>query len=77
MRLYLLRIYFYFFERTDLLKSCIKQPQSYLKTQEIEIKFNLKILFYAAFVGELQKLYGYNKGLFLPSSYFVLDYDFE
>ena len=36
---------FLFFQRTDSLKSCIKQPQSNLKCQKIEIKFNLEILF--------------------------------
>ena len=46
MHLFLLRIYFYFFQQTDPLKCCIKQPQSHLKNQKIEIKFTLKILFY-------------------------------
>ena len=55
MRLFLLRIYFYFFQRTGFLKSCIKQPQSYLKSQKMEIKFNLEILFYTVFIGKLQK----------------------
>ena len=32
----------------------IKQPQSYLKSQKIEIKFNLEILFYTVFIGKLQ-----------------------
>ena len=54
MRLFVFRIYFYFFQRTDSLKSYIKQPQSYLKCPKIEIKFNLEILFYTVFLGKLQ-----------------------
>ena len=57
MRLYLLRIYFYFFQRTDSLECYIKQPQSYLKNQKIEIKFVLKILLYTVFISKLQKLH--------------------
>ena len=57
MRLFLLRIYFYFFQRIGPLKSCRKQPQSYLKSQKMEIKFNLEILFYTVFIGKLQKLH--------------------
>ena len=52
-----LRIYFYFFQQTDSLKSCIKQPQSFLKSQKIEIRLNLEILFYTVFIGKLQKLH--------------------
>ena len=40
-------------EQSDSLKSWLKQPQSYLKSQKIEIEFNLEILFYAVFVGKL------------------------
>ena len=57
MSLFLLRIYFCFFQRTDSLISCIKQSQSYLKSQKIEIKFNLEILFYTVFIGKLQKVH--------------------
>ena len=51
MCLFLLRIYFYLFfpQRTGSLKSCIKQPQSYLKSQKIEIKFNLEIIFLSSY----------------------------
>ena len=44
MRLFLLRVHFYFFQYNEFLKSCLKQPQLYLKSQRIEIKFSLKIL---------------------------------
>ena len=47
----------FFFQRTDSLKSCLKQPQSYLKRQKIEIKVNLEILFYTVFIGKLEKLH--------------------
>ena len=50
MRLFLLHIYFYFFQRTDSLECCIKN-------QKIEIKFVLKILFYTVFVSKLQTLH--------------------
>ena len=46
MCLSLLRVYFYFifyFQLTDSLEPCVKQPQSFLKSQKIEIKFNLEI----------------------------------
>ena len=46
--------HFFFLQQTDSLKSCIKQSQSYLKSQKIEIKSNLEILFYTVFVGKLQ-----------------------
>ena len=40
MHLFLLRVYFFFlFQRTLSLKSCIKQPKSYLKSKKIEIRF--------------------------------------
>ena len=57
MRLFLLLICFYFFQETNSLKPYIKQPQSYLKRQKIEIKLNLEILSYAVFIGKLQKLH--------------------
>ena len=44
-------------EQSDSLKSWLKQPQSYLKSQKIEIEFNLEILFYVVFVGKLKKLH--------------------
>ena len=56
MRLFFLRIYFCFLQGTDSLKSSKKQPQSYLKSQKIEIKFNLEILFYTTFIDKLQKI---------------------
>ena len=37
---------FLFFQQTDSLKSFIMQPQSYLKSQKMEIKFVLEILCY-------------------------------
>ena len=46
---------FLFFQQTDSLKSCIKHPQSYLKSHQTEINFNLEILFYRVFIGKLQK----------------------
>ena len=49
---FLPRVYFYW---TNSLKSCIKQPQLYLKRQKLEIKFNLEILFYTVFIGKLPK----------------------
>ena len=62
MHLFLLRVHFYFFQRTGSLKSCIKQPQSYLKSKKkkkkkIQIKFILENLFYVVFIGKLQKLH--------------------
>ena len=57
MRLFLPRINFCFFQRAESLKSCIKQPQLYLKSYNIEIKFNLEILFYTIFICKLQKIH--------------------
>ena len=48
---------FVFFQRTDSLEPCIRQPQAYLKSQKTEIKFNSEISFYTVFIGKLQKLY--------------------
>ena len=45
------------FYRNQSLKSCIKQPQSYLKCQKIKIKVLWKILFYSVFIGKPQKLH--------------------
>ena len=55
MCLFLLRIYFYLFspQRTGSLKSCIKPPQSYLKSQKIEIKFNGVFINFAKFTGNM------------------------
>ena len=49
--------FFFFFQWTDSLKSCIKQTQSYLKSQKIKNKFNLEILCNTVFIGKLQKLH--------------------
>ena len=57
MRLFLLLIYFCYFQQTDSFKPYIKQPQSYLKSQKIEIKLNLEILSEAVVIGTLQKLH--------------------
>ena len=57
MRLFLLRIYFYFFQRTDSLECCVQQPQSYLKNQKIEIKFVLKNFILYSIISKLQKLH--------------------
>ena len=67
MRLFLLRMYFYFFRRTDSLECCIKQPQSYLKNQKIEIKFVLKILFYAVFISKLHLFKSSRREIFYKS----------
>ena len=67
MRLFLLRMYFYFFRRTDSLECCIKQPQSYLKNQKIEIKFVLKILFYAVFIRRLHLFKSSRREIFCKS----------
>ena len=51
------RLFIFFFNELTTLKSCIKQPHSCLKTQKIEIKFNLEISFYTVFIGKLQNLH--------------------
>ena len=64
MHLFLLWIYFlFFFQQTDSLYSSIKQPQSYLKSQKIEITFNLEILFYIVFIDTIEKVHLFKSSL--------------
>ena len=53
----------FFFQQTDSLYSSIKQPQSYLKSQKIEITFNLEILFYIVFIDTIEKVHLFKSSL--------------